>query len=122
MSAVRLRILADVEDRNPRDSVKVHLTADLSDGRSLLVLDDRGFTSSAALDGMQVGYVTDTARVVAGPDGPARGETHEQMRAIYWEMLATKLRVVGVVTDAAELASLPQEVELSARLRHRLRA
>ena len=121
-------------------SVSARHEAVLEDGRRVLLLDDRGWTSSA-LRASWVGEVSDgdswrdqpdiwamtsvedieeTARVVVGPDEPAEGCSHENAEADHWVYLAGVLRQQGVVVDALELKRLPHDVVLSERLLARI--
>jgi hypothetical protein len=118
----RLVTLVDLDDRNQNDghSAWAHLYVVLRSGERRLLLDDRGWSSSAeiAQDGLQ--QIEDTARMVVGPDGPGAGETDEQMEAWYWEWMHHKLRDAGVSAEADDLKALPHDVEIGERLRHRL--
>jgi hypothetical protein len=138
MAAVtRLVTLVDVNDENSdahQMSVSARHEAELPDGRRVLLLDDRGWTS-AALTASSVGEVIDqpdiwavttvedieeTARVVVGPDEPPEGRSQEQAEADHWSYLADGLRQQGVVVDALELKRLPHDVVLSERLLARI--
>jgi hypothetical protein len=143
MAAVtRLATLVDVRDdvADARQmSVSARHEAVLEDGRRVLLLDDRGWTSSALraswgevpdgesrrdqLDTWAVTSVEDieeTARVVVGPDEPFDGRSQEEMEADHWAYLAGVLRQQGVVVDALELKRLPHDVVLSERLLARI--
>ncbi|MFI0977502.1 hypothetical protein ACH4SP_10785 [Streptomyces sp. NPDC021093] len=101
-------------------SVSARLEAVLADGRSLVLLDDRGWTSSgpAGLRALiAVEDVESTARTVVGPDEPFDGRTHEEMEAGHWSFLAEVLGQQGVDVAAEELGRLPHDVVLSERLR-----
>jgi hypothetical protein len=112
----------------------------LADGRRVLLLDDRGWTSSV-LRAYRVGEfaggdsrreqpdpwvlttvedIEETARVVVGPDEPAEGRSQEAARADHWAYLAGVLREHGVVVDAVELEKLPHDVVLSEDLLARI--
>ena len=143
MAAVtRLVTLVDVQDdvADPRQmSVSALHEAVLEDGRRVLLLDDRGWTSAALtaswgevpdgesrrdqLDTWAVTSVEDieeTARVVVGPDEPAEGRSQADAEADHWAHLADVLRQQGVVVDALELKQLPHDVVLSERLLARI--
>jgi hypothetical protein len=143
MAAVtRLVTLVDVQDdvADPRQmSVSALHEAVLEDGRRVLLLDDRGWTSAALtaswgevpdgesrrdqLDTWAVTSVEDieeTARVVVGPDEPAEGRSQADAEADHWAHLADVLRQQGVVVDALELKRLPHDVVLSERLLARI--
>ncbi|MGP3967014.1 hypothetical protein [Streptomyces sp. 6N223] len=123
---IRLVTHADLDDgaTDARQmSVSARLTAVLADGRGLVLLDDRGWSSSPHGGGADIRAwisaeeVASTARVVVGPDEPGDGETHEQVAAGHWASLAGILGQQGVDVDARELERLPHDVVLSARLR-----
>ena len=143
MAAVtRLVTLVDVRDdvADPRQmSVSALHEAVLEDGRRVLLLDDRGWTSAALtaswgevpdgesrrdqLDTWAVTSVEDieeTARVVVGPDEPAEGRSQADAEADHWAHLADVLRQQGVGVDALELKRLPNDVVLSERLLARI--
>ncbi|MDX6647353.1 MAG: hypothetical protein QOK40_3080 [Miltoncostaeaceae bacterium] len=107
----------------------------LVDGRRLLLLDDRGWSSSLRLAWVgempgdhsredvpdiwtttSVEDIEDTARMVVGPDEPFDGRSQEDMAADHWAHLTGVLRRHGVVADALELRGLPHDVVLSERL------
>lgn len=101
-------------------SVSARLEAVLADGRGVVLLDDRGWSTSGpsgipALTSTE--DIEETARTVVGPDEPFDGMTQEQMAAGHWGYLAGVLREQGVDVPADELARLPHDVVLSARLR-----
>ncbi|SRR6266508_5991412 len=108
----------------------------LADGRRVLLLDDRGW-SSAALTAFgvpdvpngecwrekadiwavtSVEDIEETARVVVGPDEPLQGRSQEEIEANHWAYLAGLLRQQRIVVDALELKRLPHDVVLSERL------
>jgi hypothetical protein len=126
-----IRLLAVADARDPvsaaQISVSVRLTAVLDDGRTVTLLDGRGWT--AELRGPGAGDVADvwetttareieqTARVVVGPDEPFGGRTQADMERDHWEALADSLRRQGVDTHGAELSRLAVEVVTTERLR-----
>lgn len=129
MAAVaRLVTFADVDDRDVDPgpghlAVSARHEAELTDGRRVLLLDDRGWASSGPpdlWDRTSVDEITDTARMVVGPDEPFEGRSHEDMEVDHWTHLEQILRWHGVGIEATELAQLPHDVELSTRLRARL--
>ncbi|MFJ9417240.1 hypothetical protein ACIRPT_24050 [Streptomyces sp. NPDC101227] len=106
-------------------SVSARLEAVLADGRSLVLLNDRGWswrTSGpvAIRARISVEDIEKDARMVVGPDEPSDGETHEQMAAGHWGFLARILRQQGAEVDAQELERLSHDVVLSERLRARI--
>ena len=139
-SVTRLVTLVDVEERvgeASQMSVSARHEAELADGRRVLLLDDRGWTSSAlraypageAPDGedppdvwamTSIEDIEETARVVVGPDEPFGEHSQEDMEASHWAYLADILREQGIAVDALELKRLPHDVVLSERLRARI--
>jgi hypothetical protein len=140
-AVARLVTLVDVNDEASdarQMSVSALHEAVLEDGRRVLLLDDRGWTSAALTaywgevpedsrrDQPDVWAVTtvedieETARVVVGPDEPPDGYSQEEAEAAHWAYLADVLREQGVVVDAQELKRLPHDVVLSERLRARI--
>ncbi|GGY39441.1 hypothetical protein GCM10010363_20340 [Streptomyces omiyaensis] len=103
-------------------SVSARLEAELSDGRSLVLLDDRGWAESLMGDGdirdhLTAESVEEDARTVVGPDEPFGDQTHEQAAAAHWGALAGRLAARGVDAGGPALAALPHAVVLGARLR-----
>jgi hypothetical protein len=131
-SVRRLVTVADLrESADPREmSVAARHEAVLDDGRRVILLDDRGWTS--ALRGAGVDEETDawrsasereiseTARVVVGPDEPFGDRTQADMERDHWRRLAETLGADGIVVGADELRGLPHDVVLGERLRARL--
>jgi hypothetical protein len=119
----RLVTYADLDEAGTSDrrlSVSARLDAELADGRSLVLLDDRGWTSSSGRDvraHISPEEVERTARMVVGPDEPPEGTTAEQTASAHWSALASTLARQGVQVDAADLRRLPHAVRLGARLR-----
>ena len=119
MTAVaRLVTLVDLgEERASRQemSLSARHEAVLGDGRHLLLLDDRGWSSSLEVfraeqlaegDSSEedlpdiwslesVEDIEETARVVVGPDEPFEGRSQEDMEASHWDELAGILRRQG---------------------------
>jgi hypothetical protein len=91
----------------------------LADGRRLVLLDDRGWTSSWSPDVPAIPPVEEiegTARVVVGPDEAFGEHTQADMENDHWSALAGILAKQGVAVDAQELRRLPHDVVLSGRL------
>jgi hypothetical protein len=117
-SVVRLVTFAELTGERAAagtTSVSARLDALLSDGAHVVLLDDRGWTSSGPVTSTE--EAEDTARTVVGPDEPAGGLSAEEMAAGHWATLAHALRRHGVAADPAELAALPHDVVLGERLR-----
>lgn len=116
MTAVaRLVTLVDVAAGAPGTSFSARHEAELADGRRVLLLDDRGWTSSGAA--ASIDEVVGTARVVVGPDEPFAGRSADEMEADHWDYLADILRKQGVVVDADALKRLPHDVVIGHALR-----
>ena len=112
----------DVADDH-RLSVSARLEAVLADGRHLLLLDDRGWSTSGppgVWAATTVAEVVATARVVVGPDEAFDDRTAAEMAEDHWGRLAHDLRRQGVDVDPATLAAVPHDVVLGERLRTRL--
>lgn len=117
----RLVTVVELDERSPSGhSAWTHLYAVADDGRRFLLLDDRGWSSSAEIAQRDLQEIEDTARMVVGPDGPGPGETDEQMQTWYWEWMEHKLRDASISAAADKLSALPHEVEIGERLRQRL--
>ncbi len=97
-----------------------HLWAEDSLGRVLL-LDDRGWGTSAAWSEVTEAGVVADALLVTGPDEPWGDMTQDDATAFHFRELAEIAARRGLVVTAAELEALPIEVELSKELRARLR-
>jgi hypothetical protein len=134
MSAVaRLVTFADVGEGVDAHqlSVSARHEAELTDGRRVLLLDDRGWTESPLIvlgegevpedqpdswASTSVEDIEETTRTVVGPDEPFEGLTQEDAERAHWTYLSDVLRQHGVVVDALDLRSLPHDVVLSERL------
>jgi hypothetical protein len=128
---VRLVTVADLRETvGVRDmSVSARLEAVLADGRRVVLLDDRGWTSSlrgAGADTMDAweasseAEIAETARAVVGPDEAYGGRSQSDMEVGHWNTLAETLHRNGVAVDAEGLRQLPHDVVLTDRLRARL--
>jgi hypothetical protein len=130
---VRLVTLVDLRDSDlgGQMSFSARHEAVLEDGRHLLLLDDRGWSTSllrATADSDSAEDVPDfwavtsrddieeTARQVVGPDEPFDGHSQGDMERDHLVYLAGILRQHGVAVDADELKGLPHDVVLSERL------
>jgi hypothetical protein len=115
-------------------SLSARHEAELVDGRRVLLLDDRGWSSGpptlygdgggeSAPDIWSVTTREDlaqTARFVVGPDEPFEGRSQEDMAASHWAHLAEILQRDGVSAEPEDLRRLPHDVVLSERLLARL--
>ncbi|UCM88494.1 hypothetical protein [Streptomyces marincola] len=119
----RLVTHAELEEATTNDrqlSVSARLEAVLADGRSVVLLDDRGWSQSGppgTHSYISAEEVEATARTVVGPDEPFGGRTWEQMENDHWGHLAGLLRHRGVDVTGDRLAELPHDVVLGERLR-----
>jgi hypothetical protein len=97
------------------------------DGRRVLLLDDRGWTSGPlvpygggpvgdAPTGVSVEEIETNARAVVGPDEPMEGSSQEEAEAAHWAYLTAILRQDGVIVDPLDLKRLPHDVVLGERL------
>ena len=121
MTVARLVTLLDLDDGDARStSVSARHEAVLADGRRIVLLDDRGWTSWPSAPGggtvPSIEDVEQTARSVVGPDEPFGGRAQADMEDDHWAALADVLRREGVVADARALKVLPHDVVLSERL------
>ena len=119
----RLVTTADVDDTAPDDgrvSVRARHEAVFADSSRLLLLDDRGWGSTAAWTAVSAEDVAETTRVVVGPDEPAEGSTWEESVAGHWAYLARILQGHGVGVGAEELRRLRHDVVLGGRLLARI--
>lgn len=96
---------------------------ELADGRRVTLLDDRGWAVSGPSNiwsHTSVQDLTDTARVVVGPDEPLDGHSYEEATASHWASLADTAQAQGVSIEAGELATLPHDVEVNAEIQARV--
>jgi hypothetical protein len=121
VAVARLVTLVELHDADARRmSVSARHEAELVDGRRVVLLDDRGWSSSAnvpdiwAVTSME--DIEKTARMVVGPDEPHGGISEDDMEADHWAFLSELLGRQGVVVDARELKRLPHDLVLGERL------
>jgi hypothetical protein len=130
-SVVRLLTFVDISDRDDPGpdarsfSVSARHEAVLDDGRSVVLLDDRGWFSRFSADKpiwptVTVEHMERTARQVVGPDEPFEGWTYAEMEKWHWDSLAGVLRQAGIKIDGTELSQLRHDVELSDRVLARI--
>lgn len=87
-------------------------------------MDDRGWTVSGPPDLRQettVEEITKGARTVVGPDEAYGDHSRTEMAEAHWASLASTLRRHRVLVGPKELSGLPRDVELTERVRARLR-
>lgn len=124
-TVTRLVTYADMR-RNPfqpgRESVAARHELELSDGRRVVLLNDRGWASSGSWAETSVKNIQENARMVVGPDEPPAGRSHEDEAKLHWNYLQKIAQQQGVAVDADELRQLPHDVVLSQRLLARIGA
>jgi hypothetical protein len=113
-------------------SFKVHEFAELSDGREVTLLDDRGWgmsgggrTSDELLSELTIEEITSMAYMVLLPDWadvnhplpPDLAAVEGSGGAQDWDLLAERLRAFGVVSTPAELMRVPRRLDLGDHLR-----
>ncbi len=101
------------------------LELELASGRRVVLLDDRGWSSSTSgsIDvwaSTSLESITATARMVVGPDEPPEGRSRAQEAAMYWGSLADTAREQDVRVGPEDLAALPHDVDVSEEVRARL--
>ncbi|MEV8143284.1 hypothetical protein [Specibacter sp. NPDC078709] len=102
-------------------SVSVLLEAELANGRSLVVLDDRGWNSNQPWDQARPEQIRETARTVVGPDEPYGEQTMADAVTAYWDYIRRILAEYGIESRSTELQAIPHEVVLSERVLERLK-
>jgi|SRR5947209_14555526 len=118
----RLLTFADLDGRDPRAcSISARLVAELAEGRHIVLLDDRGWTSSGGVASLSAEDVERTARVVVGPDEPWGGRTRAEIESGYWATLEQEVQAAGVGAASSDMAALANDVEISDRLRRLLK-
>jgi hypothetical protein len=135
-AVIRLETVVDLQDDEVGArtmSVSARHEAVLADGRRVLLLDGRGWTSTVMSvrvrgdDGSpedvadiwastSVEEIERSARSVVGPDEPFGAYTREEVDAGHWAYLSDLLGRQGVFAAAGELKQLPHHVTLSERL------
>ena len=131
VSFVDIRVQDDDGPDARRMSVSARHEAELPDGRRVLLLDDRGWSSTSLIASGEgevpeeqpdswatwsVEDIEETTRAVVGPDEPFEGSSQEDAERVHWTYLSDVLRRHGVVVDPLGLKRLPHDVVLSERL------
>jgi hypothetical protein len=119
----RLVTYVDITDdpsRSQSISVALRHEVELTDGRRVLLLDNRGWASTANWTDRSVEDIRSTSRMVVGPDAPPADRSEEDMEILHWTSLQEIAQRQGVAVDAAELRRLPHDVVLSQRLLARI--
>ena len=124
-SASKLVTVADLDYSSPdktRVSVAARLGLLLEDGGSVLLLDNRGWSTSQHWADASVDDIEKRAFDLMGPDAPTADQDQEEMATEYWEFLSEILEQQDLDIGPAALRELPHEVRLSHRLLKRLDA
>lgn len=124
--ATRLLTLVDFDGRVTLGVFSVSARHELESitGGRILLLGDRGWSSSGLgniREYLTFQEIEDIARVVVGPDEPFDDYSHEDMEIDHWNELQRTASRHWVSVSASEPKRLPHDVELSPRLRDRLR-
>jgi hypothetical protein len=119
-------------------SFSVRHEAVLSDGRRVVLENDRGWTSwtirvgdsgetviaASESDFPTRESIEENARMEVGPDPPMPYKGHtpseSEVAEAHWRGLASILRSRGVEVESSDLSALPHDIEFSDRLRARL--
>lgn len=101
-------------------SVSALHEAELDDGSRVLLLDDRGWSSSALWSESAKQEIIDTSRDVVGPDEPYGDQTYEEAALAHWEYLAAVLARAGIIVQGAKMRLLPHDVILTRQVMDRI--
>jgi len=82
----------------------------------ILLLDDRGWSTSQSWSQVQRRQIEEMTRVVVGPDEPVGDQSVEDAVNSQWEFIREILARHGVKTEAVELRNLRHDVVVSKRL------
>ncbi|MEJ5868007.1 hypothetical protein WDV85_09680 [Pseudokineococcus sp. 5B2Z-1] len=109
-------------DTGDQMAVSALLELELDDGRRVVLLDDRGWSSRGrgVWAHTSLEDLTDTARMVVGPDEPPDGVSYQEEAALHWGELASRARSSGVDVDGNDLIALPHDVDISTEVRARV--
>ena len=112
--------LAEAEPGSTQVSVGVLFQAQLEDGRCIVLLDDRGFSTSAQWQQVTPAEIRATSLVVVGPDEPSPGQTQAEALHDYWEYIASLLAAQQIQEPTEELVKLEHEFRFGPRLQRLL--
>lgn len=116
----RLVITADVDGPGAAVSIKARLELEVAHEVRVLLLDDRGWSSTGLWTDVSVEDVRYTTLKTVGPDEPFGDLTTEDMERDHWTSLQQAARRHGVAMDAEQLRSLPRDVVLTPLLLDRM--
>ena len=110
-SVARLVTFAELAGHQPPSgfSVEARFDAELTDGRRVVLLSDRGWGGSGPVP-RPLDEIELDARTVVGPD-------EDEDEDAFWDVMAQLLGRRGVAVTGAELRALRHDVELGERLR-----
>lgn len=117
-----LRLVTSAEAGNdaPWESqvdVKARHELELTDGRRVLLLNDRGYGATCAWNTTTLADVEVQIRTAVGPDEPFDDLTAGDMEAAHWEALAALAQQHGVPVAAVDLQRLRHDVVISEPIR-----
>lgn len=90
--------------------------AQLDDGRLLVVLDDRGWSTNQKCSMATASEIRETARMVVGPDEPLHGRSQADAVRGYWLFIQDILARQDVAVPLDELQRLPHDVVFGPKL------
>ncbi|MGO3760410.1 MAG: hypothetical protein ACTJF3_04395 [Glutamicibacter arilaitensis] len=112
--------LAEAEPNSEQVSVYVLLKAQLENGQCILVLDDRGWSTSENWSRAEPAAIRETTLTVVGPGEPAPGASRAQAFRDYWKCIRSLLAAQGIHLSIEELMALEHEVRFGPRLQRLL--
>ncbi|MFC9935801.1 hypothetical protein [Glutamicibacter sp. NPDC127525] len=112
----KLASWVEAEPGSKQARVRVLLQAQLDDGLFIVVLDDRGWSSSEEWAQVTPAGIRETALVVVGPDEPAPGWTRAEELHAYWQYIQSILAAQQLHASIDELMALDHEVQFGPRL------
>jgi len=109
-------------DTDDQMAVSALLELELDDGRRVVLLDDRGWSSHGrgVWAHTTLEDLAETTRMVVGPDEPPDGVSYEEEAAMHWGELASRARSSGIDVDGSDLVALPHDVDISPEVRARV--
>lgn len=119
---IRLVSFADSDNATTGETeeVSVRHEAELDNGKLVLLLDNRGWSSIGRWSDARRRDIEETARVVVGPDEPYGEQSVEVATTGHWAFIQEILAVQGIEVEVSELRKMRHDVVLSKRLQDRL--